>query len=265
MSDSPTVRVEITGHVTTVVIDRPEVRNAVDGPTAAALAAAFQAFDADDSQAVAVLTGAGGTFCAGADLHAVGTERGNRVTPDGDGPMGPTRMLLGKPVLAAVEGHAVAGGLELAIWCDLRVVAQDAVLGVYCRRWGVPLIDGGTVRLPRLVGAGRAMDLILTGRSVLADEALAIGLVDRVVAPGSAREAAEALARELATLPQECLRRDRLSAHEQWSLTHDDAMAHELQHGLASLAAGALEGAARFSAGAGRHGAPAGGSGGSPR
>lgn len=259
------VRVEVSGPVTTVVIDRPQVRNAVDGPTAHALAEAFRAFDADDGQAVAVLTGAGGTFCAGADLHAVGTERGNRVAPEGDGPMGPTRMQLGKPVIAAVEGHAVAGGLELAIWCDLRVVAQDAVLGVYCRRWGVPLIDGGTVRLPRLVGAGRAMDLILTGRSVEAAEALAIGLADRVVEPGTAREAAEQLARELAGLPQECLRRDRLSAVEQWSLPHEQAMAGELQHGLASLAAGALEGAARFSAGAGRHGTPAGEHGGSPR
>ena len=251
------VRVEVSGPITTVVIDRPQVRNAVDGPSAAALAAAFRDFDDDDTQAVAVLTGAGGTFCAGADLHAVGTERGNRVEPDGDGPMGPTRMRLGKPVIAAVEGHAVAGGLELAIWCDLRVVARDATFGVYCRRWGVPLIDGGTVRLPRLVGAGRAMDLILTGRAVDAAEAHAIGLVDRVVETGTAREAAEALARELAALPQECLRRDRLSALEQWGLTHEQAMAGELAHGLASLAAGALDGAARFSAGAGRHGRPA--------
>ena len=181
------VRVETAGPVTTVVIDRPEARNAVDGPTAAALAAAFRAFDADESQCVAVLTGAGGTFCAGADLKAVGTDDGNQVTADGDGPMGPTRMRLGKPVIAAVEGYAVAGGLELAIWCDLRVTASDATFGVFCRRWGVPLIDGGTVRLPRLVGAGRALDLILTGRPVDAEEALRIGLVDRVVAPGEAR------------------------------------------------------------------------------
>ena len=259
MSDSPTVHVEVSGPVTTVVIDRPQVRNAVDGPTAAALAAAFRVFDADETQAVAVLTGAGGTFCAGADLHAVGTERGNRVAPEGDGPMGPTRMQLGKPVIAAVEGHAVAGGLELAVWCDLRVVARDATFGVYCRRWGVPLIDGGTVRLPRLVGAGRAMDLILTGRAVDATEAHAIGLADRVVEPGTARDAAEALARELAALPQSCLRHDRLSALEQWGLTPEQAMAGELQHGLTSLADGALDGAARFSAGAGRHGRPAAG------
>ncbi len=250
------VRVETAGPVTTVVIDRPEARNAVDGPTAAALAAAFRAFDADESQSAAVLTGAGGTFCAGADLKAVGTDDGNQVTADGDGPMGPTRMRLGKPVIAAVEGYAVAGGLELAIWCDLRVAASDATFGVFCRRWGVPLIDGGTVRLPRLVGAGRAMDLILTGRPVDAEEALRIGLVDRVVAPGQARAEAEALARQLAELPQTCLRQDRLSALEQWGLSEDDALRAELEHGRRSLADGALDGAARFRAGAGRHGAP---------
>lgn len=248
------VHVSRKGHVTTVEIDRPEARNAVDGPTAAALAEAFAAYDADDSQRVAVLTGAGGTFCAGADLKAVGTQRGNQVTPDGPGPMGPTRMVLTKPVLAAVEGYAVAGGLELAIWCDLRVVAQDATFGVFCRRWGVPLIDGGTVRLPRLVGAGRAMDLILTGREVAADEALRIGLADRVVAPGTARAAAEALAAQLAELPQECLRNDRLSAIGQWGMDEDEALRAELALGLRSLEAGALEGAARFAAGAGRHG-----------
>lgn len=248
------VRVTRSGHVTTVVIDRPEARNAVDGPTADALAAAFAAYDADDSQRVAVLTGAGGTFCAGADLKAVGTERGNQVTADGPGPMGPTRMTLSKPVLAAVEGYAVAGGLELAIWCDLRVVAQDATFGVFCRRWGVPLIDGGTVRLPRLVGAGRAMDLILTGREVDADEALRIGLADRVVPPGTALGAAEALAAQLAELPQECLRNDRLSAIGQWGLDEAEAMRAELALGLKSLEAGALDGAARFAAGAGRHG-----------
>lgn len=248
------VHVTRSGHITTVEIDRPEARNAVDGPTAAALAAAFAAYDADDSQRVAVLTGAGGTFCAGADLKAVGTERGNQVTADGPGPMGPTRMTLSKPVLAAVEGYAVAGGLELAIWCDLRVVAQDATFGVFCRRWGVPLIDGGTVRLPRLVGAGRAMDLILTGREVDADEALRIGLADRVVPPGTARAAAEALAAQLAELPQECLRNDRLSAIGQWGLDEAEAMRAELALGLRSLEAGALDGAARFAAGAGRHG-----------
>jgi enoyl-CoA hydratase len=249
-----TVTVETTGPVTTVTIDRPEARNAVDGPTAAALAEAFRAFDADESQSVAVLTGAGGTFCAGADLKSVGTEQGNQVTEDGDGPMGPSRMRLSKPVIAAVEGYAVAGGLELAIWCDLRVVAADATFGVFCRRWGVPLIDGGTVRLPRLVGAGRAMDLILTGRPVAADEALRIGLADRVVPPGTARSRAEALAAEIAGLPQTCLRNDRLSALDQEGLAEADAMRVELEHGMRSLTGGALEGAARFASGAGRHG-----------
>ncbi len=251
------VRVEVDGPVTTVVIDRPEARNAVDGPTAAALADAFRAFDADASQHVAVLYGAGGTFCAGADLKAIGTERGNQVTPDGDGPMGPTRMRLSKPVVAAIEGHAVAGGLELALWCDLRVAAGDAVLGVFCRRWGVPLIDGGTVRLPRLIGVSRAMDLVLTGRPVDAWDAERMGLVNRVVPVGQARAEAEALAHTLATLPQECLRQDRLSLLEQDGLTDDEAMANELRHGMTSLAAGALEGAQRFAGGEGRHGAPA--------
>jgi enoyl-CoA hydratase len=248
------VRVETSGPVTTVVIDRPEARNAVDGPTASALAEAFRAFDADASQSVAVLYGDGGTFCAGADLKAVGTERGNQVTPHGDGPMGPSRMRLGKPVIAAVEGHAVAGGLELAIWCDLRVAAEDATFGVYCRRWGVPLIDGGTVRLPRLVGEGRALDLILTGRAVPADEALRIGLADRVVAPGTARAEAEALAARLAELPQACLRNDRLSVLDQHGLDEQEALWVELEHGMRSLQADALDGAARFAAGAGRHG-----------
>ncbi|MCB0896111.1 MAG: crotonase/enoyl-CoA hydratase family protein [Nocardioides sp.] len=251
------VRVEVDGPVTTVVIDRPEARNAVDGPTAAALADAFRAFDADASQHVAVLYGAGGTFCAGADLKAIGTERGNQVTPDGDGPMGPTRMRLSKPVVAAIEGHAVAGGLELALWCDLRVAAGDAVLGVFCRRWGVPLIDGGTVRLPRLIGVSRAMDLVLTGRPVDAWDAERMGLVNRVVPVGQARAEAEALAHTLAALPQECLRQDRLSLLEQEGLTDDEAMANELRHGMTSLAAGALEGAQRFAGGEGRHGAPA--------
>jgi enoyl-CoA hydratase len=248
------VHIEHSGPVTTVVLDRPHARNAVDGRTAAALADAFRAFDADDTQHVAVLYGAGGTFCAGADLKAVGTPAGNRVDEDGDGPMGPTRLRLSKPVIAAIEGYAVAGGLELALWCDLRVAASDASLGVYCRRWGVPLIDGGTVRLPRLIGTGRAMDLVLTGREVRADEAERIGLVDRVVPPGEARFAAEALAHELSRLPQVCLRQDRLSLLEQEGLDEEDAMRNELRHGLVSLGADALEGAARFASGAGRHG-----------
>jgi enoyl-CoA hydratase len=248
------VRVERSGPVTTVILSRPEKRNAVDGPTATALADAFRAFDEDDSASVAVLYGDGGTFCSGADLTAIGTDLQNRVAPDGDGPMGPTRMRLSKPVVAAISGHAVAGGLELALWCDLRVADEDAVLGVFCRRWGVPLIDGGTVRLPRLIGTSRAMDLVLTGRPVAADEALAIGLVNRVVAPGTARAAAEALALELAAYPQTCLRRDRLSLLEQDGLSEDAALATELQHGLVSLESDAAAGAARFSAGEGRHG-----------
>jgi len=252
------VRVERAGAVTTVVLERPEVRNAVDGPTAAALADAFTEFDADTDASVAVLYGAGGTFCAGADLRAVGTTRANRTAPDGDGPMGPTRMQLSKPVIAAVAGHAVAGGLELALWCDLRVAEENAVFGVFCRRWGVPLIDGGTVRLPRLVGLGRALDLILTGRAVDAPEALQIGLVNRIVPRGESRAAAEALARELAALPQTCLRNDRLSAMESISLDHDAAMASEYAYGMASLSDPALiAGVTRFRAGAGRGGAPA--------
>lgn len=248
------VRVERDGPVFTVVIDRPQARNAVDGPTAKALADAFREYDADQDARVAVLYGAGGTFCAGADLKAVGTERGNRVEEDGDGPMGPTRMRLGKPVLAAIEGYAVAGGLELAIWCDLRVAAVDAKLGVFCRRWGVPLVDGGTVRLPRLVGTGRAMDLVLTGREVGAEEAHAMGLVDRVVPPGTARQEAERLAHDLSRLPQVCLREDRLSLLEQEGLGEDDALRNELRRGVTSLHAGALEGAQRFASGEGRHG-----------
>lgn len=254
------VLTEVEGPVFVVTIDRPAVRNAVDGPTARQLADAFRRFDADDALAVAVLTGAGGTFCAGADLTAVADSRGNRVERDQsrEGPMGPTRMVLSKPVIAAVEGFAVAGGLELAIWCDLRVVAADATFGVYCRRWGVPLIDGGTVRLPRLVGHGRAMDMILTGRAVEAEEALRIGLADRVVAPGTARAAAVALATELAALPQRCLRSDRASAIAQWSLDHDAAMSNETALGLDVILSGETrEGAARFAAGAGRHGEPA--------
>jgi enoyl-CoA hydratase len=249
-----TVRVDVSGPVTTVILDRPEARNAVDGPTATALVAAFDAFDADATQRVAVLYGEGATFCAGADLKKVGTSEGNRVEDTGDGPMGPTRMRLSKPVIAAVEGYAVAGGLELAIWCDLRVAAEDATFGVFCRRWGVPLIDGGTVRLPRLVGTGRAMDMILTGRPVGASEALAIGLVDRVVPAGTTRAEAESLAHQLSELPQECLRNDRLSVLEQEGLTETEALAGELRHGMRSLQSGALEGAARFAQGDGRHG-----------
>ncbi len=249
------VRVERNGPVTTVILDAPAVRNADDGPTADALADAFRAFDADDDAAVAVLWGSGGAFCAGANLRAIGTADGNRVAPDGDGPMGPSRMLLGKPVIAAIAGHAVAGGLELALWCDLRVAEEDAVLGVFCRRWGVPLIDGGTVRLPRVVGLGRALDLILTGRPVGAEEALAMGLVNRVVPAGESRAAAEALAAELARFPQLCMRHDRLSAYEQHDLPLDDALANELRHGLVALEHETVGGAARFAAGEGRHGA----------
>src|SRR6195952_3216243 len=250
------VHVGQNGSVTTVTIDRPEVRNAVDRDTAEALADAFRAFEADDAASVAVLTGAGGHFCAGADLKAVGEGHGNRVETDGDAPMGPSRMRLSKPVLAAIEGYAVAGGLELAIWADLRVAARDAVLGVFCRRWGVPLIDGGTVRLPRLIGESRAMDLVLTGRAVPAPEAHAMGLVNRLCSPGTALESAAALAREIAALPQTCLREDRLSLRSQWELSETDAMDVELAHGLVSLASDALAGASRFASGAGRHGVP---------
>ena len=248
------VRVERDGPVTVVTIDRPEVRNAVDRRTAQALADAFRAFDADDTAAVAILTGAGGTFCAGADLKAVAAGDPNRVESDGDGPMGPTRLALSKPVIAAVEGHAVAGGLELAIWADLRVAARDAVFGVFCRRWGVPLVDGGTVRLPRLVGQSRALDLILTGRPVGAEEALAIGLVNRVVENGAALAGARVLAAELAALPQTCLRHDLLSAREQWALPEREAMANELRHGQVSLSRESVAGAIRFAEGEGRHG-----------
>jgi len=253
---SATTRVDHHGPVTVVTIDRPQRRNAVDRPTADALEAAFAAFDADPAASVAVLTGSHGTFCAGADLRAIASGRGNRVAEDGPGPMGPTRMALSKPVIAAVEGHAVAGGLELAVWCDLRVVAADAVLGVYCRRFGVPLVDGGTVRLPRLIGEGRALDLILSGRGVGADEALAIGLANRIVPPGTALESAVAWATELARLPQACMRNDRLSAIAQWDLPVAEALRLETRFGLDSLATGeALEGATRFTGGAGRGGA----------
>jgi enoyl-CoA hydratase len=250
------VRIERDGPVWTVLLSRPERRNAVDGSTAAALADAFREFDADPVAAVAVLHGEGGVFCAGADLQAIGTAEGNRVEPveTADGPMGPTRMRLSKPVIAAVAGHAVAGGLELAIWCDLRVADETAVFGVFCRRWGVPLIDGGTVRLPRLIGSSRAMDMILTGRPVDAAEALQFGLVNRVVEDGTSRTAAEQLAHELARFPQTCMRQDRLSALEQEDKDEAGALAGELEHGLVALAeVGA--GLERFRAGEGRHGA----------
>ncbi|MFF3905861.1 crotonase/enoyl-CoA hydratase family protein [Streptomyces sp. NPDC001848] len=247
------VRVERQGHVFTVVLSRPEARNAVDGPTAAELAAAFREFEADETARVAVLWGEGGTFCAGADLKAIGTGRGNRVAEDGDGPMGPTRLRLSKPAIAAVAGHAVAGGLELALWCDLRVAEEDAVFGVFCRRWGVPLIDGGTVRLPRLIGTSRAMDMILTGRPVPAREAQEMGLANRVVPTGRARAEAEELAAAIAGFPQACLRGDRASVLDQEGLDERAALGVELRYGMGVLARG-LEGPARFAAGAGRHG-----------
>ena len=254
---SDVVHTTTDGQVLTVTIDRPEVRNAVDGPAAAALAAAFRSFDADATLRVAVLTGSDGTFCAGADLTSLRPDSGRmpRTALDGDAPLGVSRMLLSKPVVAAIEGHAVAGGLELALWCDLRVAAENAVLGVFCRRFGVPLMDGGTIRLPRLIGHGRALDMILTGRGVGGPEALRIGLVDRLVPPGEALTAAQALALELATLPQTCMRSDRLSAYEQWSLDMDAAVRNESRRGLEVISSGeTLAGAERFRAGAGRHG-----------
>lgn len=254
------VRTETDGPIAVVAIDRPEVRNAVDGPTARELAEAFRAFAADDDLAVAVLTGGHGTFCAGADLEGMLEGRANAVTDvgEGDGPMGPTRMVLDKPVIAAVEGHAVAGGLELALWCDLRVAARDAVFGVYCRRWGVPLVDGGTVRLPRLVGTSHAMDLILTGRGVSGDEALRMGLANRLTDPGDALAEARSLAHALARLPQACMRNDRRSAYEQWNLDLDAALANEVRLGRATLEVlDVRDGVSRFVSGEGRHGAPA--------
>jgi enoyl-CoA hydratase len=248
-----TVRIERDGGVWTVVLSRPDTRNAVDGPTAAALASAFRAFDAAEDAAVAVLWGEGGSFCAGFDLKALGTETANPVRPGGDGPMGPTHLRLSKPVVAAVTGYAVGGGLELALWCDLRVAAEDAIFGVFNRRWGVPLVDGGTVRLPRLIGAGRAMELVLTGRAVSAAEAFEIGLVNRVVPVGSELAVAQAWAAELAHFPQTGLRHDRLSLLEQDGLSEADALANELRHGQASLG-DAMDGARRFADGAGRGG-----------
>jgi enoyl-CoA hydratase len=254
-----TVRIDDDGPVRIVTIDRPEVRNAVDRPTADALLEAFERFEVDDALRVAVLTGAGGTFCAGADLQAVGDdpERTNRLERSNRGPMGPSRLALRKPVIAAIEGHAVAGGLELALWADLRILATDAVLGVFCRRWGVPLIDGGTVRLPRLIGEARAMDLILTGRAVDAEEALTIGLATRLAAPGSALTDAVALARQLAELPQITMLADRASLLGSHALALADALLVEHDGGVAAIEAGGMrEGVERFRAGQGRHGHP---------
>ncbi|HVG62410.1 MAG TPA: crotonase/enoyl-CoA hydratase family protein [Hyalangium sp.] len=248
------VQIEKNGPITTVILHRPEVRNAVDGTTARELAEAFRAFDADPDAKVGVFFGEGGTFCAGADLKAVSEGRLPHLAPDGDGPMGPSRLMLSKPVIAAISGYAVAGGLELALWCDLRVAEEDSVLGVFCRRWGVPLIDGGTVRLPRLIGLSRALDLILTGRPVPAQEALGMGLVNRVVPRGQARTAAEALARELAAFPQACMNADRRSAYEQASLPLEAALVQEFQGGFRVLESESLAGAQRFARGAGRHG-----------
>jgi len=252
------LRTEVRDDVFIVTINRPEVRNCIDRETAEALAEAFSGFDADDSLKVAVLTGEGGYFCAGADLKEAssGGENANKVKLEGDGPMGPTRMLLSKPVIAAVEGFAVAGGLELSVWCDLRVAARDAIFGVYCRRWGVPLVDGGTIRLPRLIGQSHAMDMILTGRGVSADEAVAMGLVNRLVEPGEALSAAIELAREIRSFPQLCMRNDRRSVINQWNLGMDDALEEETRLGLEVIRSGETqEGARRFTKGAGRHGA----------
>jgi enoyl-CoA hydratase len=250
-----TVDVSSVGRIAVIELARPERRNAIDSATAAALVRAFRDFDVDPACDVAVLAGAGGHFCAGADLKAVAAGDMLRVAPDGDAPLGVSRMRLSKPVIAAVEGYAVAGGLELALWCDLRVVASNAVFGVFCRRFGVPLVDLGTIRLPRLIGHSRAMDLILTGRAVDADEALAIGLANRVVAPGHARDAAIELATAIARHPQQCMRQDRLSALEQWDLAESDAIRNEIRHGMSTLESGETQaGAQRFATGSGRHG-----------
>lgn len=250
------VKYEQNGDIVTIILSRPEVKNAVDGPTAQALIDSFERFSTDKQSKVAVLWGEGGTFCSGADLKAVVSgERRNSLDPAGQGPMGPTRMTLDKPVVAAISGYAVAGGLELALWCDLRVVEEDAIFGVFCRRWGVPLIDGGTVRLPRIVGHGRALDMILTGRPVDAHEAMQMGLANRVVPKGEARAAAEKLARDIAQFPQLCMRSDRRSAYRQWDLDLPAALVSEGAEGLAVLTAEGLSGAERFAKGAGRHGA----------
>jgi len=249
------VRIEKDGPVTTVIMNRPEVRNAVDQATALELQAAFQAFDADPEACVGVLCGDNGTFCAGYDLKSVASGQGvGRYDPEGDGPMGPSRMLLSKPVIAAISGYAVAGGLELALWCDLRVMEEDAQVGVFCRRWGVPLIDGGTVRLPRIIGMGRALDLILTGRAVGAQEALTMGLCNRIAPKGKGRDAARQLAHEIARFPQLCMRTDRMSAYKQWDLDLVEALKNEGREGLQPLRAEAKAGAERFASGKGRGG-----------
>jgi len=248
------VHIQEDGPVTIVTLSRPEVRNAVDRRTAQELADAFRAFESDRAARAAVLTGDQGQFCAGADLKKIAAGQPNRVDPTGDGPMGPTRMKLSKPVIAAIAGYAVAGGFELALWCDLRVMEADAVMGVFNRRWGVPLIDGGTVRLPRLIGLGRALDLILTGRPVSAEEALQMGLANRVVPQGKAKEAALELAHRIAAFPQLCLQSDRMSAIEQFDLNFKDAMANEFNHGQTAMQKEAVGGATRFAEGAGRHG-----------
>ena len=250
-----TIHVEKNYPVCTIIIDNPEVKNAVDGPTAKELAVAFRNFEQDDKALVAVLWGAHGTFCAGANLKAISEGHGNRVEKNGDGPMGPTRMVLSKPVIAAVAGYAVAGGLELAVWCDMRVVEKDAVFGVFCRRFGVPLIDGGTVRLPRLIGLSRAMDMILTGRPVTSEEAYSWGLANRVVEDGKSRPEAEKLAREIAAFPITCMRNDRLSAIEQYGLDIKKALENEFEYGLKTLASGEyLKGSSAFTEGEGKHG-----------
>lgn len=259
MEQAARVVVGREGAVAVVTINRPRRRNAVDRVTAEELSRAITDADADDGVAAIVLTGAGGTFCAGADLHAIDEGDRNRLVPDDGGPMGPSRLRTRKPVVAAVEGHAVAGGLELALWCDLRVVADDAVFGVFCRRWGVPLIDGGTVRLPRVVGQGVALDLVLTGRPVEADEALRIGLASRVVPSGTARDAAVALAGELAEFPQACLRADLASTRAAFDRPLPEALVAEHARGVASMPVDAgrgtmAAGVARFAAGDGRHG-----------
>lgn len=248
------LRIEKKGPVTTVILDRPECRNAIDRPTAEALAEAFRAFEADDEAKVAVLWGDHGTFCAGADLKAVTAGKPVRISTEGDGPLGCTRMVLSKPVIAAISGFAVAGGFELAIWADLRVMEEGATMGIFCRRWGIPLIDGGTIRLPRLIGQSRAMDLTLTGRGVGAEEALSMGLVNRVVPDGTSREAAERLAGEIAAFPQICMKSDRQSMLEQWDLPFEEAIQNELKLGMMALASESLKGAQRFTEGAGRHG-----------
>ena len=249
------IAIEKRAQTTIVTINRPEVRNAIDQATATELVAAFSEFDADDSQAVAILTGANGTFCAGADLKAVATGKGNKVRESGQGPVGPSRMMLSKPVIAAVEGHAVAGGLELAIWCDLRVAVEDAIFGVYCRRWGVPLVDGGTIRLPRLIGHSHALDMILTGRGVSGEEARMMGLANRLTPPGQALTVAIELAEDIGRFPQNCLRSDRRSSYEQWHLSVHEALLNETRLGLQVIHSGETrEGASRFAEGAGRHG-----------